>query len=36
MVKQVELIEKNGDKTVIELNNIRTNEKISADMFTIR
>ena len=27
---------KNGDKTVIELNNIRTNEKISADMFTIR
>ena len=36
MVKQVELIEKNGDKTVIELNNIRTNEKTSADMFTIR
>jgi len=36
MVKQVELIEKNGDRTVIELNNIRTNEKISADMFTIR
>jgi outer membrane lipoprotein carrier protein len=36
MVKQVELIEKNGDKTVIELNNIRTNEKISADLFTIR
>ena len=36
IVKQVELIEKNGDKTVIELNNIRTNEKISADMFTIR
>ena len=36
MVKQVELIERNGDKTVIELNNIRTNEKISADMFTIR
>ena len=36
MVKQVELIEKNSDKTVIELNNIRTNEKISADMFTIR
>ena len=36
MVTQVELIEKNGDKTVIELNNIRTNEKISADMFTIR
>ena len=36
MVKQVELIEKNGDKTVIELNNIKTNEKISADMFTIR
>ena len=36
MVKQVELIERNGDKTVIELNSIRTNEKISADMFTIR
>ncbi len=36
MVKQVEFIERNGDKTVIELNNIRTNEKISADMFTIR
>ena len=36
MVKQVELIERNGNKTVIELNNIRTNEKISADMFTIR
>ena len=36
MVKQVELIERNGDKTVIELNNIRTNEKISADLFTIR
>ena len=36
MVKQVELIEKNGDRTVIELNNIRTNEKINADMFTIR
>ena len=36
MVKQVELIEKNGDKTVIELNNIRTNEKLRADMFTIR
>ena len=36
MVTQVELIEKNGDKTVIELNNIKTNEKISADMFTIR
>ena len=36
MVKQVELIERNGDRTVIELNNIRTNEKISADMFTIR
>ena len=36
MVKQVELIERNGDRTVIELNNIRTNEKISADLFTIR
>ena len=33
---QVELIEKNGDKTVIELKNVQTNEPISADVFTVR
>lgn len=36
MVTQVELIEKNGDKTVIDLKNVRTNETISTNMFTIR
>ncbi len=36
MVTQVELIEKNGDKTFIDLKNIRTNETISTNMFTIR
>lgn len=36
MVTQVELIEKNGDKTIIDLKNIRTNEAISNSMFTIR
>lgn len=36
MVTQVELIEKNGDKTVIDLKNIKTNETISTNMFTIR
>jgi outer membrane lipoprotein carrier protein len=36
MVTQVELIEKNGDKTTIELKNMRTNETISPDMFTVR
>lgn len=36
IVTQVELIEKNGDRTVIELKNIKTNETINANMFTIR
>jgi outer membrane lipoprotein carrier protein len=36
MVTQVELIEKNGDRTIIDLKNIRTNEAISTNMFTIR
>ena len=36
MVTQVELIEKNGDATIIDLKHIRTNETISTDMFTIR
>lgn len=36
MVTQVELIEKNGDRTVIDLKNIKTNETISNNMFTIR
>ena len=36
MVTQVELIEKNGDRTTIELKNVKTNETISPDMFTVR
>lgn len=36
IVKQVELVEKNGDKTIIDLKNVRTNEAISTNMFTIR
>ena len=36
MVTQVELIEKNGDRTIIDLKNIRTNEAISTNIFTIR
>lgn len=35
MVTQVELTEKNGDKTVINLKNVKTNETISTDMFTV-
>ena len=35
LVTQVELTEKNGDKTVIELKNIKTNVPISADMFAL-
>jgi len=35
MVTQVELLEKNGDKTVIELKNIKTNESISSNMFSL-
>ncbi len=36
MVSTVELIEKNGDKTIIELNNVRVNETISSSMFSVR
>lgn len=36
MVTRVELIEKNGDKTVIDLKNVRTNETISAALFAVR
>lgn len=35
MVAQVELIEKNGDKTLIELKNTVLNETIDAKMFTV-
>ena len=35
-VTKVELLEKNGDKTIIELQNISINEAISADLFNIR
>ena len=34
-VAQVELIEKNGDKTLIELKNTKLNETIDAKMFTV-
>ena len=36
VVTHVELIEKRGDKTIIDLNNIKTNETLSADMFAVR
>ncbi len=35
IVTKVELLEKNGDKTIIELKNIRTNEAINASLFAI-
>ena len=35
-VTKVELLEKNGDKTIIELQNISINEAISASLFNIR
>ena len=35
VVTQVELTEKNGDKTVIELKNIKTNGPIDANMFAL-
>ena len=35
VVTQVELTEKNGDKTVIELKNIKTNGPINANMFAL-
>ena len=34
-VSVVELVEKNGDNTVIELNNIQINSKIDAKFFTV-
>ena len=36
IVTKVELIEKNGDKTVIDLKNIKTNETINTNLFSIR
>ena len=35
VVTQVELTEKNGDKTVIELKNIKTNGPIDTHMFAL-
>jgi hypothetical protein len=35
VVTAVELIEKNGDRTVIELKNIRKNEAIGSDRFAV-
>lgn len=35
MVSKVELIEKNGDKTEIELKNVRTNEAVNANLFSV-
>ena len=35
VVSRVELLEKNGDRTVIELKDIRKNEPISSDLFTV-
>lgn len=36
VVTSVELIERNGDKTDIELKNVRVNETLRADMFAVR
>ena len=36
VVTSVELIERNGDKTVIDLKNVRVNETLRADMFAVR
>lgn len=36
MVSVVELLEKNGDRTVIELRNVRPNQSINGNLFTIR
>lgn len=35
MVSSVELVEKNGDRTVIELKNVKTNVSISQSMFAV-
>lgn len=36
IVTQVEMIEKNGDRTVIELRNMQTNQKLNASLFNIQ
>lgn len=36
MVSVVELLERNGDRTVIELRNVRSNQSINGSLFTIR
>lgn len=36
VVTQVEMIEKNGDRTVIELRNMQTNQNLNASLFNIR
>ncbi len=36
IAQRVEMVEKNGDQTEIDLKNVKTNETISADLFTIR
>lgn len=36
MVSRVELTERNGDRTVITLHDVKTNEKIDAKVFTVR
>ena len=36
VVSKVELIEKNGDRTIIDLSHIRLNETIRSDQFAIR
>ena len=36
MVSVVALLEKNGDRTVIELRNVRSNQSINGNLFTIR
>lgn len=35
MVSRVELIEKNGDKTIIELKNVKTNGQIAPSLFSV-
>ncbi len=36
IVTQVEMIEKNGDRTIIELRNMQTNHKLNATLFNIQ
>ena len=35
-VSAVQLVEKNGDKTVIVLKNVKSNQPLHADLFSIR